>query len=169
MPSGKSIPALQTNLLDWFDREKRAMPWRDTRDPYLILVSELMLQQTQVKTVIPYFTRWVAAFPTAHKLAAAHETQVLKLWEGLGYYSRARNLHRAAKMIVEQFQGEVPDTLDAIITLPGVGRYTAGAVLSIAFGRKIPVLDGNVGGLIQSEISGVFTLEANPDYNSSAV
>ncbi len=144
MLSAKSIATLQKNLLDWFDREKRSMPWRDTRDPYRILVSEMMLQQTQVKTVIPYYERWVAAFPTVHKLAAAREARVLKLWEGLGYYSRARNLHRAAKQIVKDHAGDVPNTLDAILTLPGVGRYTAGAVLSIAHDKSIPVLDGNV-------------------------
>lgn len=144
MLSPNLIPTLQKNLLNWFYREKRTMPWRTTRDPYLILVSEMMLQQTQVKTVIPYFNRWVAAYPTVHKLAAARETPVLKLWQGLGYYSRARNLHRSAKMIVEEFSGNVPDTFDEILKLPGVGRYTAGAVLSIAFDKNIPVLDGNV-------------------------
>ncbi len=157
MISPESIATLQKNLLGWFDRDQRAMPWRDTRDPYLILVSEMMLQQTQVKTVIPYFERWTAAFPTVHKLAAARESRVLKLWEGLGYYSRARNLHRAAKTIVNEHDGRVPGTLDEILTLPGVGRYTAGAVLSIAFDKPVPVLDGNV----KRVLSRLFCLDEN--------
>lgn len=144
MLSRKSIKTLQTSLLTWYQEEKRRLPWRETEDPYPILVSEFMLQQTQVKTVIPYYTRWLKSFPTVQKLADATESRVLKHWEGLGYYSRARNLHRTAKMITERFQGKVPDTLKAILELPGVGRYTAGAVLSIAFDKKTPVLDGNV-------------------------
>ncbi len=144
MLARKTVKTLQSSLTDWYQQEKRDLPWRETRNPYHILVSEFMLQQTQVKTVIPYYTRWAKSFPTVQKLAAASESRVLKHWEGLGYYSRARNLHRTAKMIKEQFQGEVPDTLDEILKLPGVGRYTAGAVLSIAFDKKTPVLDGNV-------------------------
>lgn len=120
------------------------MPWRKSRDPYRILVSEFMLQQTQVKTVIPYYKRWIKSFPTPKKLAAASESKVLKHWEGLGYYSRARNLRKSAIHITHDFHGKVPDTMEDILKLPGVGRYTAGAVLSIAFDKKVPVLDGNV-------------------------
>ncbi len=144
MPGLKTIKSIQASLAKWYQQEKRDLPWRDTQDPYRILVSEFMLQQTQVKTVIPYYRRWIKSFPTAKILARAREASVLKHWEGLGYYSRARNLHRAAKMIVKEFQGRVPDTWDEILKLPGVGRYTAGAVLSIAFNRNVPVLDGNV-------------------------
>ncbi len=120
------------------------MPWRNDRNPYRILVSEFMLQQTQVKTVIPYFERWMKSFPTLQKLARARESTILKHWEGLGYYSRARNLKKTAQIILQDYSGKVPDSMEEILKLPGVGRYTAGAVLSIAFGHKVPVLDGNV-------------------------
>ena len=131
-------------LLNWYDHKKRDMPWRKNRDPYRILVSEFMLQQTQVKTVIPYFNKWMSSFPTVKRLAAASESNVLKHWEGLGYYSRARNLLKSAIQIQKNYSGKVPDSFHEIIKLPGVGRYTAGAVLSIAFDKKVPVLDGNV-------------------------
>jgi A/G-specific adenine glycosylase len=144
MPSQKIIQIIQKSLLKWYTKEKRDLPWRNTKEPYHILVSEFMLQQTQVKTVIPYYQRWLQSFPTTEALAKAHEPEVLKHWEGLGYYSRARNLHRSAKLMVAEFQGKVPDSWDEILKLPGVGRYTAGAVLSIAFNRNVPVLDGNV-------------------------
>jgi A/G-specific adenine glycosylase len=153
-PTKKKI---QKALLKWFDAEKRAMPWRETRDPYRIWVSEIMLQQTQVKTVIPYYERWVRAFPTVDKLARAREEKVLKLWEGLGYYSRARNLHRAAKRVHKELEGCVPDTLEDILQLPGIGRYTAGAILSIAFDQPLPVLDGNV----KRVLSRLFALKEN--------
>lgn len=138
------LETIQTALLTWFDSSRRPMPWRETRDPYRIWVSEIMLQQTQVKTVIPYYERWVQSFPTVEKLARAREATVLKHWEGLGYYSRVRNLHRAARQVVREHNGRVPDTLEGILSLPGIGRYTAGAVLSIAYGQPVPVLDGNV-------------------------
>ena len=144
MPGLKIIKPIQATLAKWYQQEKRDLPWRDTHDPYCILVSEFMLQQTQVKTVVPYYRRWIKSFPTAETLARARETSILKHWEGLGYYSRARNLHRSAKIIVKEFQSHVPDTWDEILKLPGVGRYTAGAVLSIAFNQSVPVLDGNV-------------------------
>lgn len=120
------------------------MPWRRTDDPYRIWLSEVMLQQTRVDQAQPYYERFVAAFPTVEALAAASLDDVLLLWEGLGYYSRARNLHKAARVVVDAFGGQFPDTYDAIRTLPGVGPYTAAAVLSIAFGRPHAVLDGNV-------------------------
>lgn len=134
----------QTDLLAWYDRAAAALPWRRTRDPYHVWLSEIMLQQTQVETVIPYYERFLAAFPTVAGLAAAPLEDVLKLWEGLGYYSRARNLHRAAQMIVQDMGGYIPTTADGWQKLPGVGRYTAGAIASIAFGERAPILDGNV-------------------------
>ena len=145
-----SAARLAERLLKWYDQVRRDLPWRvlapgsAAPDPYHVLVSELMLQQTQVATVVPYFHRFLARFPTVHDLAAADEQEVLRLWQGLGYYSRARNLQRAAKQIVADHGGSVPSTVDALLALPGVGRYTAGAVASIAFGRQAPILDGNV-------------------------
>jgi len=138
------IKTFQSRLLNWYNNQKREMPWRKNRDPYRILVSEFMLQQTQVKTVIPYYKKWMKSFPTAKKLASASESNVLKHWEGLGYYSRARNLLKSAIQIQRDYAGKVPDSLLEILKLPGVGRYTAGAVLSIAFDKRVPVLDGNV-------------------------
>ncbi len=120
------------------------MPWRETRDPYRIWLSEVMLQQTQVATVIPYYERFLTKFPTVEKLAAAHQDDVLKLWAGLGYYSRARNLHRGAQMIVERFGGKMPRSPDTIREIPGIGDYTAGAILSIAFDLPEALVDGNV-------------------------
>ena len=132
-----------SQLIAWFSEKKRDLPWRRTRDPYAIWVSEIMLQQTQVKTVIPYWERWMRELPTVAALAGAKEERVLKLWEGLGYYSRARNLQKAARMIVEK-GGVFPRTHEEILELPGVGRYTAGAIGSIAFGLATPIVDGNV-------------------------
>ncbi|MBI4028265.1 MAG: A/G-specific adenine glycosylase [Verrucomicrobia bacterium] len=131
-------------LLEWYRRTHRRLPWRETRDPYAILVSETMLQQTQVKTVLPYFQRWLARYPTVKSLAAAPDADVLKAWEGLGYYRRARLLHAAAKCIVTEFNGEFPKSTEDISSLPGVGPYTLGAVASIAFNLAMPVVDGNV-------------------------
>lgn len=131
-------------LLDWYRRQKRDLPWRRTRDPYRIWVSETMLQQTRVETVIPYYERFLERFPTVTDLAAAPEADVLKAWEGLGYYSRARRLHEAAKVIAERYGGVFPDDPEAVAALPGVGPYTKGAMLSIAFGRPEPAVDGNV-------------------------
>ncbi len=148
---------LQKKLLAWYEKEKREMPWRNDLNPYRILVSEFMLQQTQVKTVIPYFVRWMKSFPTLQKLARAQESTVLKHWEGLGYYSRARNLKKTAQIILKDYSGMVPDSMDEILKLPGVGRYTAGAILSIAFGQKVPVLDGNV----KRVLSRIFLLKEN--------
>jgi A/G-specific adenine glycosylase len=130
-------------LLAWFARKGRDLPWRRNRDPYAIWVSEVMLQQTQVATVIPYFERFLHAFPTLRDLAAADEQKVLKLWEGLGYYRRARDLHRAARLLASSHDGQIPDDADVFRALPGVGRYTAGAVLSQAFDRRLPILEAN--------------------------
>jgi A/G-specific adenine glycosylase len=133
-------------LIAWFRREGRDYPWRRTHDPYAVLVSEVMLQQTQIATVLGrgYYARWMERFPEVKTLAAAREEEILKAWEGLGYYSRARNLQRAARAVVELHGGIFPDTLADIAALPGVGRYTAGAVLSFAFNRPAPIVDGNV-------------------------
>ena len=135
---------IQRRLLSWYRRNKRDLPWRDTRDPYRIWVSEIMLQQTQVATVIPYYSRFIEKFPTVRALARARVQTVLKFWEGMGYYSRARNFHRAAGLVVEQWRGRMPEDPESLETLPGVGRSTAGAIASIAFGKPSPILDGNV-------------------------
>ena len=137
----KRIPPL---LLDWYDGAARVLPWRSEPTPYRVWVSEIMLQQTRVEAVKPYFDRFLSALPTVQALAAAPEETVLKLWEGLGYYSRARNLHKAAKMICEEFGGELPSEKAELLRLPGIGSYTAGAVASIAFNQKLPAVDGNV-------------------------
>ncbi|MGB9593325.1 MAG: A/G-specific adenine glycosylase, partial [Anaerolineae bacterium] len=136
---------LQTALLDWAAGHLRPLPWRTApRDPYRVWISEVMLQQTRVETVVPYFERWMRLFPNARALALAPLDDVLKAWEGLGYYARARNLHRAAQEIVAVHGGQVPNDAEALRRLPGVGRYTAGAILSIAFGCDEPALDGNI-------------------------
>lgn len=131
-------------LLAWYDEHKRDLPWRRSRNPYHIWISEIMLQQTRVDTVIPYFLRFTERFPTVESLAEAPEEDVLKHWEGLGYYSRARNIQAAAKQVVERHDGIVPDTPDEISALKGIGPYTAGAVLSIAYNVPVPAVDGNV-------------------------
>jgi A/G-specific adenine glycosylase len=135
---------LAPRLLAWWDQGHDKLPWRETDDPYAIWVSEVMLQQTQVSTVMPYFRAWMTQFPTVELLAAASLDAVLKAWEGLGYYSRARNLHRAARQLVEEGEGQLPADVGALRKLPGIGRYTAGAIASIAFGRRAAVVDGNV-------------------------
>jgi A/G-specific adenine glycosylase len=141
LPTPRAVVAA---LLPWFAANARDLPWRHTVDPYAIWISEIMLQQTQVKTVIPYWERWLRDLPDAAALAAAPEARVLKLWEGLGYYSRARNLQQAARLVLEKFAGRFPTSAADLITLPGIGRYTAGAIASIAFNQPAPILDGNV-------------------------
>ena len=131
-------------LLAWYGEHKRSLPWRDEVTPYRVWVSEIMLQQTRVEAARDYYLRWMARFPTVTELAAASEEEVLKQWEGLGYYSRARNLHKAAKLVVEKFNGELPSEADDLRSLPGIGAYTVGAILSIAFDKKEPAVDGNV-------------------------
>jgi len=143
-------------LLRWYDANRRELPWRIAAnsaspgqlDPYHVLISETMLQQTQVATVIPYFRRFLCEFPTIAVLAAADEQRVLRLWQGLGYYSRARNLHAAAKQITAEFGGALPRTVDELRALRGIGRYTAGAIASIAFGRREPIVDANIARVI---------------------
>jgi A/G-specific adenine glycosylase len=131
-------------LTGWFLENQRTLPWRESYDPYEVWVSEIMLQQTQVETVVPYFERWIATFPTVKKLAKAEEQSVMGLWAGLGYYSRARNLMAAAKKLAEDHGGKIPCDYEALRSLPGIGQYTAGAILSIAFNQPFPVVDGNV-------------------------
>ncbi len=131
-------------LLKWYSTNRRDLPWRESRNPYHILVSEIMLQQTQVDTVIPYYHRFLETFPSFETLAKAPLDKVLKLWEGLGYYSRARNLHALAKAVVKQHHGKLPNDVAALRELPGIGPYTAGAIMSIAFNKDFAVLDGNV-------------------------
>ena len=131
-------------MLAWFATNARDLPWRRTREPYAVWVSEIMLQQTQVKTVIPYWERWMRELPTIQSLADAPSDQIHKLWEGLGYYTRVRNMQKAAREIVEKHHGKFPNDHDAVLALPGIGRYTAGAICSIAFDQPAPILDGNV-------------------------
>lgn len=131
-------------LLDWYDKNKRDLPWRKSRDPYAIWVSEIMLQQTRVEAVRDYYQIWLERFPDIRSLAAADQDVVLKTWEGLGYYSRARNLHKAARMIMAEWDGTFPSSYQQSISLPGIGPYTAGAIMSIAFGQPVPAVDGNV-------------------------
>jgi len=140
-PAGKR--ALATKLLQWFGASARDLPWRRTRDLYAIWISEVMLQQTQVVTVIPYWVRFLTQFPNPAALAAADEHDVLRLWEGLGYYRRARQLHAAAKKIVAEHGGEFPNHLEQVRGLPGIGRYTAGAILSIGLDQRLPILEAN--------------------------
>lgn len=140
----RKIHSFRQTLLDWYDREKRDLPWRRTKDPYKIWVSEIMLQQTQVITVIPYYERFLDWFPTVEKLAEAPEETLLKAWEGLGYYSRVRNMQTAAQQIMTDFKGQFPSDYDSILKLKGIGPYTAGAIASIAFGLPQPAVDGNV-------------------------
>lgn len=150
--------AIALRLLDWSATHLRDLPWRRSRDPYAVWISEIMLQQTQVATVIPYYERFLARFPTLHALAAAPLDDVLKVWAGLGYYARARNLHAAAREVEDQFGGALPADREALLRLPGIGRYTVGAILSLAFGQDAPVLDGNV----RRVLCRLFAVQENP-------
>ncbi len=142
--SEETIENFRRTLLDWYDREGRAtLPWRVDHDPYRVMVSEIMLQQTQVDTVLPYYERFMQALPTVQDLARAPEAQVLKLWEGLGYYSRVRNLQKAARFVVDDLHGHWPESADDLQVLPGVGPYTSAAIASISFGEVVPAVDGN--------------------------
>ncbi|WP_091531821.1 A/G-specific adenine glycosylase [Alkalibacterium subtropicum] len=144
MWSEEKVSDFRATLLQWYDENKRDLPWRRTSDPYCIWVSEIMLQQTQVDTVIPYYERFIETLPTIEALANASEATLLKLWEGLGYYSRVRNMKVAANQIMEEHQGKFPEEHKDVLTLKGIGPYTAGAVTSIAFGQPQPAVDGNV-------------------------
>ena len=153
----EKIKTFQETFLTWYHKEKRNLPWRATNDPYAIWISEIMLQQTRVETVIGYFYRFMEQFPTIQDLAAAEEQKLLKVWEGLGYYSRARNLKAAAQQIVAEFDGEMPQSIEEIRSLKGIGPYTAGAIGSIAFGLPEPAIDGNV----MRVVSRLFCIEAD--------
>ncbi len=137
-------PTFVSRLLNWYKENARQLPWRNQADPYAVWISEIMLQQTRVDTVIPYYQDWMQRFPTIASLAESTQQDVLSAWEGLGYYSRARNLHRAAQIVMDENGGELPRDLKALRSLPGIGRYTAGAIASIAFGQDEPALDGNI-------------------------
>jgi A/G-specific adenine glycosylase len=149
---------LVRSLLSWFAQNARDLPWRHTRDPYAIWVSEIMLQQTQVKTVIPYWSRWIEKLPTIQSLARARLQTIHKLWEGLGYYARVRHMQKAARVIVDKHGGEFPRAFGKVLELPGIGRYTAGAVCSIAFNQPRPILDGNVARVLTR----IFALRGDP-------
>ncbi len=143
-PALFSPDAIVSRLLDWVQVARRDLPWRDSREPYAVWISEVMLQQTQAATVVPYYEHWMSRFPDLAALAAAPLDDILKAWAGLGYYARARNVHRMAQQVMAQHHGQIPGDRRALLALPGIGRYTAGAILSLAFGQAEPVLDGNV-------------------------
>jgi A/G-specific adenine glycosylase len=142
--SANNLSPIRKKLLRWYDNNKRDLPWRRSRDPYAIWLAETMLQQTQVKTVLPYYEQFLAAFPTAGALAQAPLERVLRLWSGLGYYRRAENLHKAARQVMGEHRGTIPRVYDQLRALAGIGDYTAGAILSIAFEKPYPAVDGNV-------------------------
>jgi len=157
-PHQRKISAIVSKLLDWYPKNARDLPWRRTKDPYRVYVSEIMLQQTQVKTVLRYWDKWMQALPDISALAAAKPGEIHKLWEGLGYYTRVRNMHAAAKVIVAEHGGRFPETYEEILALPGIGRYTAGAICSIVMEQPTPILDGNV----MRVLSRVFGIIENP-------
>lgn len=138
------VSHLMSRLLEWYHNNRRILPWRKTTDPYRIWISEIMLQQTRVETAIDYYQRFLCRFPDIHTLALATEDEVLQSWQGLGYYSRARNLHKAARYLQERYHGTFPDTFEEVMEMPGIGAYTAGAILSIAYNQPYPAIDGNV-------------------------
>ncbi len=142
--SGSAIAHVREHLIPWYRAHRRPLPWRDNPDPWWIWVSEVMAQQTRMETVVPYFHRFIERFPTLSSLADADTQDVLTLWQGLGYYSRARNLHAGARYVKERFGGTLPPTADELVTIPGIGPYTAGAIASTAFGQRAPLVDGNV-------------------------
>ena len=135
---------LSGSLLHWYDYNKRLLPWRENKDPYRIWISEIMLQQTRVEAVKPYFDRFMEALPTVYDLAEVEDDRLMKLWEGLGYYSRVRNMQKAAVQVMEEYGGRIPEDFETLLSLKGIGRYTAGAIASIAYGKKVPAVDGNV-------------------------
>jgi len=157
-PHPHKISAIVKNLLEWYAKNARDLPWRRTKDPYAIHVSEIMLQQTQVKTVIPFWERWMQELPTISAVAQADSDRLHKLWEGLGYYTRVRNLQKAAQTIMTRHGGTFPVAFDDVLALPGIGRYTAGAICSIAFNQPTPILDGNV----IRVLTRVFSIAENP-------
>ena len=158
----QTLGRLRSQLSTWYHARRRKLPWREQPTPYRVWVSEIMLQQTQVQTVIPYFERFLEAFPDVHTLAQATEEAVLTRWAGLGYYRRGRQLHAAAKRLVEAHDGVLPQDVDTLLTLPGVGRYTAGAIASIAYGTPAPVLDGNVARVISRLLALELEVDRSP-------
>lgn len=142
--SRSHVKRLRKSLLDWFRKNARDLPWRSKPFPYQVWIAEMMLQQTQVKTVLPYYHRWMRRFPDIASIAASSQEEVLRFWEGLGYYSRALHVHRTSRIVVEEHKGEFPADLKTLLDLPGIGKYSAGAILSIAFKKDFPVVDGNV-------------------------
>ena len=155
---------IHSSLLAWYKKNKRNLPWRKNQDPYRIWLSEIMLQQTRVEAVLPYYERFLSNFPTVSDLASATEDKVTNLWAGLGYYSRARNLHKAAKMIVSDFDGSFPSSIEDLRTLPGVGEYTAAAIASICYERNVPAIDGN----LERVIARLIGLKKNPKTEGKA-
>jgi A/G-specific adenine glycosylase len=152
------LSLVRSRLIDWYESRKRDLPWRRTKDPYAIWVSEVMLQQTQVKTVLGYYERWMERFPSVEALAAADDADVLHAWQGLGYYSRARRLLAGARAVSERHAGNLPSDVGALLALPGIGPYSAGAIASIAFGLPEPIVDGNV----VRVLCRLFALEGDP-------
>jgi A/G-specific adenine glycosylase len=163
--SAKNLAPLRRRLLCWYDKNKRDLPWRKTKDPYAIWVAETMLQQTQVRTVIPYYGRFLEAFPTVEALGRAPQQRILRMWSGLGYYRRAENLKQAARQLVRRCDGKIPRNHDVLRALPGVGDYTAGAVLSIAYQQRYPALDGNA----RRVLSRLYNLTDNTELHSRAL
>ena len=163
MLDAKSKTNLRRSMLKWFDANQRDLPWRKRKTPYRIWVSEIMLQQTQVATVIGYYQRFIEQFPNVKALASAEQSEVLKLWEGLGYYRRARQMHAAAQIVVDEHGGKFPTDFDSVLALPGIGRYTAGAILSISMDQKLPILEGNTVRLF----SRLMKLEEDPKISAS--
>jgi len=159
----KDIKRFRKQIVEWYHKHHRKLPWRETDDPYCIWVSEVMLQQTQINTVVPYYQRFLLRFPDVKRLAAADVQDILKVWEGLGYYARARNLHRASGIVLAEHGGDLPDTWEAIRKLPGVGDYIAAAVLSIAFNQPYAVVDGNV----KRVLARLFEIDAPVNKSSS--
>ena len=140
----QGLPLLAAPLLDWYGQNSRVLPWRDQPDPYWVWISEIMLQQTRLNVVLPYFHRFVECLPDIPALAKAGENQLLKMWEGLGYYNRARNMQKAARIMMEHHSGKLPASYQQLLELPGIGEYTAGAIASIAYQIPVPAVDGNV-------------------------
>jgi A/G-specific adenine glycosylase len=163
--SANNLASIRGKLLRWYDKNKRDLPWRNTKDPYAIWVAETMLQQTQVKTVVPYYEKFLKAFSTVEALARAPRQRVLHLWSGLGYYRRAENLKQAARQLVRHHEGTIPRTYDELRALPGIGDYTAGAVLSIAYQQRYPALDGNT----RRVLSRLFNLAGDRELRACAV
>jgi A/G-specific adenine glycosylase len=160
----QNLPTIRRKLFHWYDKNRRNLPWRKTRDPYAIWIAETMLQQTQVTTVSPYYERFLGEFPTVRALHHAPLSRVLALWSGLGYYRRAENLKKSARRVVRDYHGQLPDSYEALLALPGIGDYTAGALLSIAFQKRYPAIDGNARRVLRR----LFNLKQDKDVRAAA-